>query len=301
MEVPRTRSLERLRYEPTGTPCNKWRCAHAFSLLEILVAVSLLVVIITALLAMFQQTQRAFRSGLNQSDVLESGRAAVALIAQRLQEMTPSQLTTGLNFYVGSTPNNACTNWQTLPDGSARINVVQEFFLLSRYNDDWRTAKFSYCDEEWDSCAAVLYLKDGVTNSLVQNAGFLLRAATNDWTGFCTNVDARFHRILDGVVHLRLLAYSAAGQLITNEPPDILVQGDGVPPYEFFHYEFYNQSLPAFVDIELGVLERRTLEQFNAMYSANLTKANRFLANQAGKVHLFRQRVPIRTEPRINP
>src|SRR4051794_37113284 len=61
--------------------------AGAFSLVEVMVAVGLLAFIIVGLLAMFYQTQRAFRSSATQTDVLEAGRATMQLIRQDLQDM----------------------------------------------------------------------------------------------------------------------------------------------------------------------------------------------------------------------
>ncbi len=66
---------------------------HAFSLIEILVVIGLLSVIILGLLAMFNQTQRAFRTGMTQVDVLASGRAASDMIARELSQITPANYT----------------------------------------------------------------------------------------------------------------------------------------------------------------------------------------------------------------
>src|SRR5438552_7914811 len=73
-----------------------------FSLIEVMVAVSLLAVIIVGLLAMFYQTQRAFRSGIAQVDVLEGGRATLDLISRELQEMTAASdpMITNVNLFV---------------------------------------------------------------------------------------------------------------------------------------------------------------------------------------------------------
>jgi len=276
---------------------------RGFSLLEILVAVTLLVVIITGLLFAFQQTQRAMRSGLNQSDVLESGRATLALIAQQLQEMAQVQTTNGLNFYVGPASPGGVVKTQTLPDGSSRTNVLQEFFFHTRYNDEWHTMKYGYCDEEWNDGAATLFLKSGAFEySLVSDTNFS-RMAPFERPDICTNLTtySKFRRVMDGVVHLRVRAYSASGQLTTNTWPYILVQTNLPGPDEFYYYEFYNRELPAYVDVELGVLERRTLEQFNGIAAVDSRNAANFLTRQAGRVHLFRQRVPIRTEQRVNP
>ena len=56
------------------------RRTGGFSLLELMIAVGLLTVIIIALYAMFDQTQKAFRQSLNQADLSEGGRSALDLM-----------------------------------------------------------------------------------------------------------------------------------------------------------------------------------------------------------------------------
>ena len=59
----------------------------AFSLIELLVVMTLLSFIIIGLLAVFDQTQRAFKTGMSQVDVLESGRATMDLITREVEQM----------------------------------------------------------------------------------------------------------------------------------------------------------------------------------------------------------------------
>lgn len=59
---------------------------NAFSLVELLVAVALMTVIIVGLYSMFNETQRALRTNVSQVDVLESGRSAIELIVQDIQQ-----------------------------------------------------------------------------------------------------------------------------------------------------------------------------------------------------------------------
>ena len=57
---------------------------RAFSVLELLVAVGLLSLIVLALYAMFDQTQKALHASIGQVDVMEGGRSAMDLIARDL-------------------------------------------------------------------------------------------------------------------------------------------------------------------------------------------------------------------------
>src|SRR5439155_24110359 len=61
----------------------------AFTLVELLVAVALMSFIVLGLLAMFSQTQRAFRASMTQTDVLESGRIFTDMMARELGQLAP--------------------------------------------------------------------------------------------------------------------------------------------------------------------------------------------------------------------
>ena len=57
-------------------------CSPAFSIMELLVAVSIMTFIVYALYQMFHQTQKALRGNITQVDVLESGRAALEMMSR---------------------------------------------------------------------------------------------------------------------------------------------------------------------------------------------------------------------------
>jgi len=117
-----------------------------------------------------------------------------------------------------------------------------------------------------------------------------------------TNVNPVYHRVVEGVVHFRLEAFDKQGNplLATNAPGEIEIKPmiPGLPAY--LGYSFSNTNLPAFVDIELGILEPQTYKQFQARLQASPANASAFLKARAGKVHLFRQRIPIRSQSRID-
>ena len=79
------------------------RARRAFSLIEILTAVSIMTVIIIALYAMFDHTQKALRGSVSQTDVLESGRAAMEMIKRELEQMSGSKGSRIPNFYAYKT------------------------------------------------------------------------------------------------------------------------------------------------------------------------------------------------------
>jgi type II secretory pathway component PulJ len=79
------------------------RARRAFSLIEILVVVTLLSVIIIGLVAMFSTTQKALLSSTTQVDLLETGRATMDMVGRDLEQMTPSY-TNARNFSLVFSP-----------------------------------------------------------------------------------------------------------------------------------------------------------------------------------------------------
>jgi hypothetical protein len=61
------------------------------------------------------------------------------------------------------------------------------------------------------------------------------------------------------------------------------------------NYVFSSNAVPAYVELELGILESQALERYKSIPDVNNAPLN-FLqnSNQTARVHLFRQRIPIR-------
>jgi hypothetical protein len=51
--------------------------------------------------------------------------------------------------------------------------------------------------------------------------------------------------------------------------------------------------VPAYVELEIGVLETRTLDRLRTLTN-NWTSANLYLESHPGQVHVIRQRIAIR-------
>ena len=107
----------------------------AFTVVELMVAVSVLSLIVVVLYNIFDNTQRAMRSNAAQVDVMEGGRAAIELISRDLEQMTELGLAGATNFYVKlwSQPF-----FQTLPGPTNALNVranfQQELFFTSLFS-----------------------------------------------------------------------------------------------------------------------------------------------------------------------
>jgi hypothetical protein len=113
--------------------------------------------------------------------------------------------------------------------------------------------------------------------------------------------------LVDGVVGLTVRAYDPNGNWINNyyQPytnalntaflyPPMSGIGNGYGEAQLY---MFSNAVPASVELELGVLEDRPLAHAESL-PLNSTAQLNYLAQQAGAVHLFRQRVTI---PNVDP
>ncbi len=117
-----------------------------FTLVEVMVVMVLLSLIVLALMAVFDSTQTAFRAGVTQTDVLESGRATMDLMAADVRIMAPSygrfNTTNGAVNFCAYVNDVSVPLVQPLTASSQkRTNVLERIFVLSRNNvngqDTW--------------------------------------------------------------------------------------------------------------------------------------------------------------------
>jgi prepilin-type N-terminal cleavage/methylation domain-containing protein len=246
---------------------------YGFTLIEILLSVTIMTVIIVSLYAVFDHTQKALRGSMRQVDVLEAGRAAMDLMTRELEQMSASNETNVANLFVQFSA--ARPFLQDLPRDK-RTNFLQDFFFLSRMNNQWSASGYM-----------VVPLRDGEGNVL-STVGTLMRFNTNAPTAgaayqvlstFLSNAatNVLLQPVIDGVIHMSLRTYDRNGLKFT----------------DLSKRYFRSNSLPGYVELELGILEPQIITQFKSMPNANV--ATNYLAKHAGQVHLFRQRIPVRT------
>jgi type II secretory pathway pseudopilin PulG len=267
----------------------------AFTVLEIMVAVALLAVIIVGLLAMFYQVQRAFRAGTAQVDVMENGRAAISMITREMHEATATGLHDVTNLVIVPARQGIQTS-QVLSSGDVRDNFLQDLCFLQRRNDDWNGIAYRFTNA-WTGVGTLVRYSWSWTNEsnpfLNENTKSNLSLSVfRQPTGFDYG-----SQILDGVVHFQIEAYDAEGLLHRTYAP---IDNGHV---RFDHanqvYGFLSTNLPAYLDIELRVLEPATLARFRARAETDLTRATNYLAAQIGRTHVFRQRIPVRSAATI--
>ena len=233
------RSLRSLRLKMNATRNSDFGLrpsVFGFSLIEIMVTIGLLSFIVLGLLLMFNQTQRAFRSGMTQTDVLEAGRATMDIVARELEQMSPSEAPDYIdnlgiprratNFFVEPSTTYFKYNslgpfsWvnplvqdlpgNTLPNSTTtvpRTNLVQRFYFLSKLNQDWIGTGYEVIPDDGNQSVGTLY-RYSFTN---YPRGFLLPLSAQFLPTSVTNRS----RIADGIVDLRLRAFAANGRLVT--------------------------------------------------------------------------------------
>lgn len=288
--------------------------------------ITLLSLIVLALMAVFNSAQTAFRASVTQTDVLEGGRATMDLMTSDLREMAPSSgksygflnayiPTNPVNFYAYTNPYNYAQPLdQSLP-GSAqkRTNVLETFFILGRGNLNGRPTWFGtgYTVNPLATNSLYPLYRFYMTTNIEASpnpaalfTNFMASLAANAFT------NAGWSHLLDGVVDLRVRAYDTHGLWMTNGYTfgytNVAKNVFFLPPAlgECGFYLFSN-TLPASVDIELGVLEDRALQRAESLGvaaqppSPTVVPAQwQYLQDQAGKVHIFRQHVNI---PSVDP
>jgi hypothetical protein len=257
----------------------------AITLLELMVAMSVLTFIIFGLYSMFDRTQKAFLETMTQKDVLEGGRNFMDIMVRDVEQMRASNIPGRTNLYISPILiNNLPINGfrqNSMMGSNLFTNVVQEFFFLTK-TSQWTAVSYLLQSISTNSSDWMLYTNLGV--------GTLRRYTytTNDYHHrfadlfaiYYTNSSAsEFHHIADGVIHLDLRAYDQNG---------VYVDTSG--------YSFTNTFMPAWLELEVGVLEPKILLQARSMPSASAQRA--FLqetTNKASAVHIFRTRIPVRT------
>jgi prepilin-type N-terminal cleavage/methylation domain-containing protein len=272
---------------------------HAFSLVEVLVVVTLLSLIVLALMAVFNTTQRAFRASITQTDVLEGGRATMDLITADLRAMSPSlgYSNGAVNFYANLNLNYQPLAQSLVASSQQRTNVLENFFILSKGNlngvPSWFGTGYMVVTNTPDGSPYALYRFS--TNHPVMTYSDPGPIFYTDFGNFF-NAPTNYSHLMDGVLSLTVRAYDNNGYWMTNtynfadEQTNKNIQFLPVTSGEVGFY-MYSNSLPSAVEIQLGVLEDRTLQRAESRLPGSAR--DQYVQLQSGKLHIFRQRVLI--------
>jgi len=280
--------------------------SDAFTLIEIMVVVVLLSLITLGLLLMFDQTEKAFRAGTAQTDQMEAGRMFNDLLLRDMEQIVPTGQTNAVNFWA-QIPNYGSLQplQQFLPPGSVRTNLLQDVYFVSRVNQTMSGIGYFVRTNPGiggnvDLVGTLYRYQTNVHisafNANPQPAFQSLFTATNSIN--ITNNLAPVTKILDGVVEFRIHCYDTNGILLNGNSAInyysnfVNIQNWGASSNDMQLYIFSNSIVPAYVEVQLGVLEPAVLKRYNSI--PNVIARENFLSNHAGNVQLFRQRIPIR-------
>jgi prepilin-type N-terminal cleavage/methylation domain-containing protein len=247
----------------------------AFTLLEMLVAITILTLIIFALYGMFNQTQRAFLGSVGQVDVLESGRAATELITREIEQLAASEWVGVTNLYV---TNGGLSSVQQLVDGTLRRHRLQEVFFLSRAQGQWIGTAF-FVDRASTNSDDTLLRNAGVGTLYRYSSSIRTNRPTDNRliNRFNNAPFTNFQRVADGVVHFQVKDYDRLGNPVGGN-----------------NYSYLSNDLPAYLELELAILEPAALERVRGI--PNFNAITNYLWDRADRdIQVFRQRIPIRT------
>lgn len=261
---------------------------QGFSLIEIMLAVALMTIIMLGLLAMFYQTQRAMKVGTAQVDVMSTGDATMRLLVDELKQVVAAG---GASINLQTTNSYPPLFWTRAFSrlGEPQITYLDDLFFMRRENDAWIGTGYFVVPETENNFggAGTLYrydpdplrdLRTSVSNAPMRMHQLYMNAnrATAD-------------RVANGITHLQLRAFDGYGSNML---------GNGITT-NLGLLDFRTNMVPAYLELELGVLEPKAYARFLARQQTPRADSNEFaisyLTNQLDRVHLFRQRIPIRT------
>jgi hypothetical protein len=274
----------------------------------------------------FNQTQRALRANASQTDPMEGGRFAMALLVTDLRNLTAAGVTPETNFLAALSPainvpllsalrmtfqpvlcRRSPVRLERLSPGRPDLERLQRAPRTSwggvptthqgSVRRGWRIV-FSMRGVGWGPGAVRVR-----TYEPLRHAGPAQR-------GLPAAPAASFAQVLDG------LCISRCGRMTAGLPDDLaesrLVRGQQSAPEPGYQLGvdlleqdprvssetlamYRSNALPAAIEIEIGILEPESLAQFRRCRRLSVRGA--VLSNRAAQVQLFRQRVLIWQAP----
>lgn len=304
------------------------RARSGFTIIEMIIAVTITTVITLALTAVFGQVQRAFRAGIQQVDVFEGGRASLDLVAQDLEQMVTLGDLEFTNFWTVPFQPGMYNTLGNPRENTGFLTIQQEALFFQEYNDvikavgyrlipDQRAPGIDY--EEADDLIRVvrvfrfetsvsrtaLRFRPNETWAQVVNA-FLQDPLALPVDANVASVASQFQEVLGGVVHFRVIPQYQNGRVWDKSLEDFYYQNrdpfadrdievDSTQPRggPAFTYAFSENALPAYVELEIGVMEPAVLDEWRSIAEANMQGASNFIRDESSKIHMFRRRMAI--------
>ena len=308
---------------------------RAFSLVELLVSVGLLSIVILALYAMFDQTQRALRGSVGQVDVLEGARSAIDLVRRDLEQARPAGVVDGPHLVtrVSAAPSLVLNQTSLFQE---RQPVLQEFFGIRSVADrQWTTFGYFIADESDPTLrtrppigtlyryedrgpgqripgeailtnAAIRFIVRGPTALATLEEHVLAR--TGAGAGMVSTIPYRTNasRVLDGVLNFKVTAFDSVGRPFnilypTNQLPARPANGT-VSPIGLRHLSGGLVTEASFTGPYMPAYVEVEVDDLEPrlldQYRAlpdNPAIRNRYITNNLARVQSFRQRIPLRS------
>lgn len=300
----------------------------AFSLLELLVAVGLLSIVVLALYAMFDQTQKALHANIAQTDVMEGGRTGLDLIVRDIERARAAGV-------VGSVKSNLPAfnlAIRKLPlgkdatpgsrDAKHRDSTFNTLFYLVPGRDRYWSAAGLYVAEETNAAIFAPQISGanpiGTLYRYQAPSSVFLRTPTptkdlsqlyfdfdGDGAGTGTAADQRraqnSTRLIDGVVFFRVIPFAgaqnsgipldAATVPTTINYTNVTIARPLISTAGFVT-GFTGPALPQSIEVEFGVLPPRALVQYRSLPDS-LRKG--YLDKHFAEILVFRQRIALRS------
>jgi hypothetical protein len=282
---------------PFSASSSPGRARRGLTILEMLVSTAMLSLIVLGLTAMFIQVQKAFKSGIKQTDVTDTGRTIMEMVANDLRQLSDAKNPGVPNLFWSWSGTNQLAQGS---DGvMIRTNQQDELFILVHTNNVW--TGIGYAVSNVGPCLGTLYRYSVSTNAhYITNNLFLPFQASVNNQSFGTN----WHAVADGVIHLKLRAYDQNGNenWFQSKVGDYTAE-DSAPEFSYppsyllgpntILFNPNSNTLPHSVELELAVLEPDAFNQAHAMAFNPTAVANFLATNAVNKVDVFRQRITI--------
>ncbi len=266
----------------------------------------MLAFIVLGLTAVFIQTQRAFKTGIKQSDVTDAGRTIMGMISDDLRQVADAQNEGVTNLYWSWAGSNQFAQGSGDHDSGGntiyyRTNQQDEIYILVHTNTTWMGIGYAVSNSGPQPGVGTLYRYMVFTNApQITNDLFWPFYSNINFQNFGTN----WHQVADGVLHLKLRAFDTNGNepWVENAPPyGPASGGDYNPNGGYYSYPQYSNfanpmivsnTLPSSLELELAILEPDALAHAQALVVNPLARGT-YLSNSAAKVDVFRQRITI--------